>query len=156
LEIETTRFGLLQVQDDQIISVPSGILGFPEDKRYILFNHQDGSPFLWFQSIDHGGLAFVLIDPFLFKPDYEVQLSPEDCSVLELENGNEGLQGIQPLSIVNISRGEPKVITANLLGPVVFNLKKRLAKQVILDQKNYSHRFPIPLAKDEKSPIMRR
>ena len=102
--------------------------------------------------MDHGSLAFVLIDPFLIKPDYELQMSPEDYAMLVLEKGEEGLQGIQPMAIVNISKGEPRLITANLLGPVVINLKKKLAKQVILDHQNYSHRFPIPLAKDDKSP----
>lgn len=145
MDIETTRFGLLQVPEDEIIQMPFGILGFPEDKRYLLFNHKEDSSFFWFQSMDHGALAFVLMDPFLIKPDYEVQMSPEDCARLALEKGGEGLLGLQPMAIVNISRGEPRMITANLLGPVVINSKKRLAIQVILHHQNYSHRFAIPL-----------
>jgi flagellar assembly factor FliW len=155
LEIETTRFGFLHVREDQVIDVPSGILGFPEDKRYLLFNHQEGSPFWWFQSLDHGALAFVLIDPFLMMPDYELEMSTEDTAMLQLEKGEEGLKEIQPMAIVSISRGEPKVITANLLGPVVINLDKRVARQVVLDRHDYSHRFPVPLTRDEKSSVKR-
>ena len=152
MEIETTRFGILHVREDQVIDVPTGILGFPEDKRYLLFSHQEGSPFWWFQSLDHGALAFVLIDPFLIKTDYELEMSPEDTARLQLEKGEEGLKEIQPMVLVSISRGEPRVITANLLGPIVINLNKRVARQVVLDRQNYSHRFPVPLTKDEKSP----
>jgi len=149
LEIATTRFGIVHAREDQVIDVPSGILGFPEDRRYILFNHQEGSPFWWFQSLDHGALAFVLIDPFLIKPDYELQMSPEDTLLLQFDKDEGGLSKIQPMAIVSISREEPRVITANLLGPVVINLKKRVAKQVVLDRQNYSHRFPVPLTKDK-------
>ena len=149
MEIATTRFGIVHAREDQVIDVPSGILGFPEDRRYILFNHQEGSPFWWFQSLDHGALAFVLIDPFLIKPDYELQMSPEDTLLLQFDKDEGGLSKIQPMAIVSISREEPRVITANLLGPVVINLMKRVAKQVVLDRQNYSHRFPVPLTKDK-------
>jgi flagellar assembly factor FliW len=153
LEIETTRFGILHVREDQLIDLPSGILGFPEDKRYALFNHQEGSPFFWLQSMDHGALAFALIDPFLIKPDYELQVTPEDTAALQLEEGEGALRDVQPMVIVNISREEPRVITANLMGPVVINFKKRVAKQVVLDHQHYSHRFPITLAKDGENPV---
>ena len=150
MEIETTRFGTLQVPEDQVIDMPCGILGFPEDKRYVLFNHQEGSPFFWLQSMDHGALAFAVIDSFLVKPDYELHLSPEDTALLQMERGDGALREIQSMAIVNISRQEPRVITANLLGPVVINRGKRIAKQVVLDPKNYSHRYPIPPAQDKK------
>jgi len=132
-----------------VIDMPSGILGFPEDRRYVLFSHQEGSPFWWFQSLDHGSLAFVLIDPFLIEPDYELQMSPEDTAQLQIEKEEEGLSEIQSMAIVSISREEPRAITANLLGPVVINLKRRVAKQVVLDRQNYSHRFPVPLTRDK-------
>jgi flagellar assembly factor FliW len=132
--------------------MPTGIIGFPDDKRYILLEHKKGSIFLWFQSVDHASLAFVLIDPLLFKPDYEVHLNPDDTAALGLGNGNEGIEGIQPLAIVNILKTEPREITANLLGPIVLNLRKKLARQVILDHQRYSHRFPIPQVKEEKVP----
>jgi flagellar assembly factor FliW len=132
--------------------MPSGIIGFPDDKRYVLLEHKKGSSFLWFQSVDNGSLAFVLIDPFLFKPDYEIQLNPEDIVGLGLENGSEGIEGVQPLVIVNILKTEPRKMTANLLGPIVLNLRKKLARQVILHHQRYSHRFPIPQVKEEKDP----
>jgi flagellar assembly factor FliW len=149
LKIETTRFGTLDVEEDQIIHVASGLIGFPDDKRYVLMKHQENSPFFWFQSLDHGALAFVLTDPLLSESDYEIDLSPEDIAALELENGGGDMQGVQPMVIVNIPRSAPREMTMNLLGPVIFNLSRKVAKQIVLYQSSYSHRHPVLLAQQK-------
>ena len=141
MKVETSRFGTLDVLEDRIIHLPSGLFGFPEDKRYVLFEHKKGSPFFWLQSVDDSGLAFVLIDPLLVKPDYEIQISPEDLDELALK---EVPADIQTLVIVNITPGERVELTANLLGPIVVNVKKRLGKQIVLEEGKYSLRHPIP------------
>ncbi len=78
MKITTTRFGTLDIQEEQIIQVPAGIIGFPEYKRYVLLEHKKGSSFLWFQAVDNNALAFVLINAILFQPDYQFTLCPED------------------------------------------------------------------------------
>jgi len=144
LKIPTSRFGTIEIPEDQVIYVPSGLIGFPNQKRYVLREYKKGSPFIWFQAVDEGELAFVLIDPLLCKPDYEFQVNSEDRKTLEFTDSCERLQ---TLVIVNITPGEPMEVTANLLGPVVMNTKKKLAKQVILHQSSYSTRYPVPTAK---------
>ena len=104
---------------------------------------------MWLQSVDNGALAFVLIDPLLFKPDYKVEIGTEDAEELGLKNGGDEAQ---IMAIVNILKrgedGKPTAMTANLLGPIVINPEKKLAKQVVLFGGQYSHRHPIPLAKN--------
>lgn len=90
--------------------------------------------------MDNGSLAFVLIDPLLVTPDYEIQMSPEDMKELKVTDAPDG---IQTLVIVNITPGERVELTANLLGPIVINLEKKLAKQIILPDNQYSLRHPI-------------
>ena len=141
MKIETSRFGSLDLLEDKIIHVPSGLFGFPDSKRYTLFEHKEGSPFLWLQSVDNGSLAFVLIDPLLVKPDYEIQISPQDMKELQLTDAPDG---IQTLVIVNVTPGERVGLTANLLGPIVINVKKKLGKQIILSDNQYSLRHPLP------------
>lgn len=148
MEIHTSRFGVIKVQEDQIIWIPSGMIGFPDDKRFVLLEHKKGSPFLWLQSLDHPSLAFVLIDPVFFKPDYEIRINPEDTAELEL---NHTPNGIQTLVVVNISNASSMKIYANLLAPLVINTKKKLAKQVILYESPYSHQHAIPFIEEEKS-----
>jgi flagellar assembly factor FliW len=144
LKIPTRRFGTIEVAEDQVIYVPSGLIGFPSQKRYVLLEHKKGSPFVWFQAVDEEDLAFILLDPLLCKPDFELLISPEDRKALELSDSCEGMQ---TLVIVNVTSAGPLEITANLLGPVVMNVKKRLAKQIVLYQSPYSTRFPIPTVK---------
>ena len=144
MKIATRRFGTIEIQEDQVIYVPSGLIGFPNQRRYIFVEHRKGSPFVWFQSVDDEDLAFVLIDPLLFQPDYEIKISPEDRSALELSDSCEGLQ---TMVIVTIKTGEKAEVTANLLGPLLINSHKKLARQIILYQFPYSTRTPIPAVK---------
>ena len=140
MQIETRRFGTIAVEEEQIFHLPEGIIGFPEWTRYLLLNHRAGSPFLWFQSVENQDLAFVLMDPLDLVADYDIDLSPEDSDLLQLDQPVE----IKALVVVNISRQQPPEITANLLAPVVINSGKKIAKQVILYQSDYSVRHPVP------------
>jgi flagellar assembly factor FliW len=144
LKIPTSRFGTIDIPEDQVIYVPSGLIGFPNQKRYVLVEHKKGSPFIWFQAVDDEDLAFVLMDPLLCEPAYEIQVNSEDRKTLELPDSCEGLQ---IRVTVNITPGDPLKITANLLGPVAINLPKKLAKQIVLHQSSYSTRHPIPTIK---------
>ena len=139
--MQTTRFGEIDLSDEKIIHIPSGLIGFSDKSKYTLLEHKKGSPFLWLQSVEDGALAFVLIDPLLLKPDYELQIGPEDMKSLDL---TEAPDGIQTLVIVNITPGEKLELTANLLGPIVINVRKKLAKQIVLPDGRYSLRHPIP------------
>lgn len=144
MKIPTRRFGTVEIAQDQVVYVPEGLIGFPAQKRYVLLEHKKGSPFIWFQAVDEEDLAFLLLDPLLCKPDYEFLISPEDRKALELPDSCEGMQ---TLVIVNIAPAGSLEVTANLLGPVVMNVKKRLARQIVLYQSPYSTRFPIPMVK---------
>jgi flagellar assembly factor FliW len=141
VKIETSRFGTLDLLEDKVIQIPSGLFGFPESKRYTLLEHRKGSPFVWLQSVDNGSLAFVLVDPLLVKPDYEVQINPQDMDELQLADAPDG---IQTLVIVNIASGEKVQLTVNLLAPIVINVKQKSGKQIILSDNRYSLRHPIP------------
>jgi flagellar assembly factor FliW len=149
LKLSTSRFGTIDIQEDQIIHVPSGMIGFPDSRRFTLLEHKKGSPFWWLQSADDGSLAFVLIDPLLCKPDYEIKIDAEDKEALRLPDAS---NGIVTFVVVNISPVEPFEITVNLLGPLVINVQKKLGRQIALSNPEYSHRHPIPLKKNEKAP----
>lgn len=152
MKIPTSRFGTLEIREDQIIQMPLGIIGFPEYKRYVLLEHRKGSWFFWLQALDNASLAFVVINPLLFKPDYTFELSPEDREALDIQNGQPELQTLAIVNIINRDQEDGGIeITANLLGPIVVNIPKRLARQVVLENYPYSHRQPIPQIKNKGS-----
>jgi flagellar assembly factor FliW len=147
MEIETTRFGTIDVDDTRIINVPKGLLGFPHHTRFALIQTGQENYFFWLQSMDEPGLAFVVTDPGIFFKDYDVPVREETATDLQITDP----QAVQLFVICN------KVdnwLTGNLLGPIVVNAANRLAEQVVLTEKRWTTRQPllklqsdVPLAK---------
>jgi len=137
--INTKNFGEIEVTEESIIQFPDGILAFEDQKRFTIIENEDkDNPFQWLQSIDTPELAFVIINPFIFKKDYDFNI-PE--SVVEKLNINSS-EDVTIYSIVVVPE-DLKKMTANLSGPVIINAKKKLAKQIILDDKRYNTKYPI-------------
>jgi len=147
MEIQTTRFGTMTVDDSRIITVPKGLLGFPQFTRYALIQTGQENYFFWLQSVDEPGLAFVVTDPGIFFKDYDIPLRDETLADLQISDP----QAVQLFVICN------KVdnwLTGNLLGPIVVNAANCLAEQVVLTEKRWTTRQPllklqadVPLAK---------
>jgi flagellar assembly factor FliW len=141
VKIETTRFGRVDVPEEKVITMPQGLLGFPDKRRFCIFQQKKTSPFVWYQSLDDPALAFVMTDPWLFKPDYQV-----DLEVVIQAMGWDGDDDQAPLEcyvIVTIPRGAPERMTANLMGPVFLNPNTREAVQVVLSDEAYSLKYPL-------------
>jgi len=140
LKIETTRFGAIKIEEEKIIAMPFGMLGFPEDKRFVILQHKVDSPFFWYQSVDNPTLAFVITSPLLFWPDYEVDVGD---LIEEMSWDREEKDGYDLYVVVSIPKGLPEKITANLIGPILVNTKTRQAVQMVIPDSIYSHRSPI-------------
>jgi len=133
MKINTSRFGEIDVEAQSVVEMPEGMLGFGEFKKFVLIQHNQGSPFLWYQAVEEPNLAFVIVDPFTFFPDYEVMLTREDLDAL----GAVELGDLAVFTVVVIPEN-PEDMTANLRGPVLINVKNRIARQVVLNDERYS------------------
>lgn len=139
IKVKTTRFGEIEVEEKDVLTMPSGIIGFPDLNRYILIDHdKKDSPFKWLQSLDDGAIAFVVINPLLFKPDYTVEVSEAEVSDLAMEQEEDAV-----ISVIVTMPSNPANMTANLKAPLVFNLKNRMGKQIILNTSQYTTRHNI-------------
>ena len=148
MKIKTTRFGDVEIADNLILSLPEGILGFEDFKRYIILDHFDKeSPFKWLQSVEDPSLAFVITDPLIFVPEYKVKISKEEVNSIELSDASKAII----LAIVNIKRDHSE-ITINLQGPIVINPEEKLAKQVIIRESDYSVRHVI-FSKEQRETL---
>ena len=139
MEINTVRFGKIQVQENKVLSFPKGILGFSASRKFILFPHTEGSPFFWLQSTEDGSLAFVVINPQLVKSDYAINIEEHVLEELKAQH----VADLEVMCIVTIPHNQPQKMTINLLGPIIINAKKRCALQIICSDDRYSHRHPI-------------
>jgi len=141
LKVDTTRFGPITVDEQKIITMPSGMLGFPDEKRYAIVQHKENSPFFWYQSVDDPALAFVITSPFFFVPDYSV---PLDDAVNQMSWDDENIEEkVELYVVVNIPNGSPNKMTANLIGPILINTDTLQALQMVVTDSPYSHRFPL-------------
>ncbi|MEW6594412.1 MAG: flagellar assembly protein FliW [Thermodesulfobacteriota bacterium] len=137
--IDTSRFGRIIVNADRIITMTSPFLGFPESRRFVLRPHGQESPFLWLQSLDNPTLAFVVLHAASFLADYR----PKIPAAVLRELGSPGQDELETFVILTIPKGNPQQMTANLLGPVVMHVTRRLAKQVLLDPARYDACWPV-------------
>lgn len=134
--VETTRFGQITVEDQDIITFPEGMLGFSKIDEYVLVERADDSLFLWLQAIKKPSVAFPLLEPQILEKNYRVELADDDKKTLGLKD----LTHAKVYTIITIPT-DPTKMTANLKAPIVINLKKRLAKQIIL------HDMELPIRK---------
>ncbi|WP_427338113.1 flagellar assembly protein FliW [Caloranaerobacter sp. DY30410] len=132
--LNTKHFGQIEIDENSIITFPDGLLAFEKQKRFTIINNPDEEiPFKWLQSIDNPDLAFVIINPFLFKRDYEFDIPQSVVDKLDIKEEKDVLV----YSIVVVPEDITKM-TANLVGPIIINSKNKLGKQIILDDKRYT------------------
>lgn len=136
--LRTTRFGDLECPADKILTIPSGIIGFPASTRYLILDHDHDVPFKWLQSLDQAELAFVIVDPVWFKPDYQVTIALDEIGEL----GPAKEEDLVMFVILTIPPDDASRMTANLRGPVIVNAGSRMAKQLIL-REEYPTRAPV-------------
>ncbi|GMV50153.1 flagellar assembly protein FliW [Nitrospirales bacterium NOB] len=138
MKCQSSRFGAFEVKDDVLLVFPSGILGFPEWTRYVLLDHDTDAPFKWLQCVEAPELAFVVLDPAFFKPDYEIHIPTE--ALIEIQR--QGEDELSVVTILTIPSHDPQSVTANLRGPLVMNHRTRLCKQLVLSE-DLPTRYPL-------------
>jgi flagellar assembly factor FliW len=137
--IDSQVFGKIEYSEEELIVFEKPILGFDKDIKYLHVQQEDSVPFSWLQSVISPELAFMIIDPFLIFNDYSFKISDEDQKAIELEKPEDALVFV----IVSIPADNPKGITANLLAPIVINIKNNKAAQIILKSEKYSTKMPL-------------
>jgi len=134
MQVKTGRFGIIEVDTDRLLNFPQGMIGFPDLKKYFFVPVPDNKVFAWLQSFDDPEIAFLMVDPFVFFPDYDVRLDEITCESLQLKSADEAAL----LTVVTIpAREGVRGMTTNLLAPVVINHVQGLGQQVILDGSGY-------------------
>ncbi|MCK9273918.1 MAG: flagellar assembly protein FliW [Syntrophales bacterium] len=123
--------------ENRLIEMKRGILGFENLKRFVFLPQDETVPFWQLRSIETG-TVFVVINPFLIKPDYAPIIPGRDVRLLEIRKPSDVIL----MSIITVRR-EPLKATANLRAPIVINAKLRFAAQVVLEDEEYPLRYPL-------------
>lgn len=121
-----------------------GLLGFESVLDYELSAYDQETPFYWLRASSDPDLAFLVMEPGLLLDDYAFDLPDEEAQALNIQNPAD----ILVLVILTIPE-DPLQMSANLLGPLVFNRRTHLGRQLILDAQRYPLRFPVLPAEGE-------
>jgi flagellar assembly factor FliW len=134
------RFGEVEIDPAKILTFNEGIIGFHQFSRFVFIPLMEGTPFELLQAVDETTLAFVTINPFLFCPDYQFDVSDDDLADIQVKDKNELM-----IKVIVTLPDDLKQMTANLQGPILINEARLVAKQLVLHDSNYTtkHRvFP--------------
>ena len=146
-KVSTSRFGEIEVDEKKIVHFKDGIPAFEEEHEFVILPYEEDSPYYFMQSVNSPDLAFLLTIPFLFFPDYMFEIDESTVDELEIKNSD----AVFYYSMITIPNGSIRYMTANLLAPIVLNSDNMQAKQVVLENTNYTtkHRlFPEPAKRE--------
>lgn len=139
MNINAKYFGSISYEENQSIFIPAGLIGFEAYTRYlpIPFQEEDDS-MISLQSLDDETLSFILMNPFHIFPDYAPEISDQDLKELESDSPDD-----ISYYVVGTIRETVAASTVNLKAPLAVNALNRRAKQVILDQPEYTFRHAL-------------
>ena len=136
MQLESTRFGSIEIRDDAALAFPDGLIGLP-GKAWALLAHDDG-PFYWLHSLEDPDLALPVTNPWTFFLDYEVKISDEETAKL-------GIESPEHAAVLCVVRAGESLsdFTVNLVGPIVVHSEARVGGQFINEIGGYNVRQPL-------------
>ena len=163
MQIQTTRFGAVTIEEGDLIILPEGLLGFNDLRKFVILEDPDDLVFAWLQSCEKPQVAFPILEPELFSSEYKVRLNKTDRELIKLPAVASGAPGaadsksaavsvvasaktgdrsIRVFTIVTIPN-DVTLMTANLKAPIILNIASRLAKQVVTQDNDHPIKHPI-------------
>ena len=141
--IRTKQFGDVQFEEEDIFDFPNGLPGFEAEHRFLCIERPALRPVVFLQSVEQTDLCFITLPARSVDPSYQLEVAPEERTVLGLATGEAPVwqQSLACLAIICLpTDGAP---TANLLGPVVLSRETRKGVQSVRDDRRYSAMTPI-------------
>ncbi len=136
--IKTSRFGLVELKSEDVLTFSEGLLGFQDLRQFVLLDDPNDDIFAWLQSCELPSVAFPVLEPEIFGHKYVTSLNRSDFESLQLKAN----QLPAHLNIITIP-DDPTLMTANIKAPIVINLELKLARQCVLQDNNLAIKEPI-------------
>jgi flagellar assembly factor FliW len=123
-----SQSSIVPLEKEVIFQFDTGLPAFEDCKDFIFVLDESLQPFICMQSLNRDNLSFVCVDPFIINQDYTVRLSESIMESLDIASQEDVLV----LTVVTVNSDMTKT-TANLMGPLILNVKNNRGKQVILE-----------------------
>ncbi|HZL87483.1 MAG TPA: flagellar assembly protein FliW [Pirellulaceae bacterium] len=122
--LETSRFGAVDVEVEDILHFPDGLIGFEDQRHWVLLADEQNESLGWLQSVRSSHVALPVVSPRRFAADYQVRIVKSQLLRLELEQTHQAF-------VLNVINRHDEQFTVNLKAPVIINLDRRLGRQVV-------------------------
>jgi flagellar assembly factor FliW len=141
MQINSQRFGVVELEDDAVLTFASGIIGFSREHAFALIPHQSSPYLAWLQSVTTPELAFPVVSAHAFGDKYPDVPVGDAAAAAGVQGSNEDYA-----VLVVLCAPIGQAATVNLLAPVVVNARTRTGAQVILEGSRFSTRevFVLP------------
>lgn len=141
MKVRTHRFGTLDVEKEDLIRFPEGLVGLSRLKEFVLFRDPTSPDLYWLQSVEQSEFAFATLHSSKIEPGYAFEWDALDLGNLELDSMSQA----EVFVILNRVNG---AFTANLKGPVIINAMKMIGKQVVLRDGRFDVRHPLQVVEE--------
>jgi flagellar assembly factor FliW len=138
-ETETRNFGTISFSPESVFDFPNGLPGFEDRRRFVPVQDPRTAPIVFLQSLDDPSLCFTSLPIWVIDPDYTLRILEPDLETMHFPPDYQPRIGADVLCLALLSIRQTGT-TANLLAPVVVNLKNYKAVQAVSTERNYSHR----------------
>jgi len=146
---ETKNFGTIAYEMESVVEFPAGLPGFETRRQFVPLCLPDMNPLICLQSLEDAGLCFLTLPVLAVDRQYQLRVSPEDRERVGLPAGRTLRIGEDVLCLAVLSLRESGP-TANLLGPLVVNLRNRQGVQAVAPESGYSHQHALV---PEEAPV---
>ncbi len=124
--VSTTRFGQIDVAQDQIILFPQGLIGFETCRHWVILPDSVNPDVAWLQSVSQGQVALPIMSPRKLASEYKVNVSRRQLTPISMHSSDR-------VFVLTIISKTGKTLTTNLRSPIIINMTRRLACQVVTD-----------------------
>lgn len=124
MEVNTTRFGPLEVEAEDLILFPSGLMGLEDCRQWVLLTDAGNECLGWLQSATRPEVALAVVSPRRFVPQYQLRVPRSELEPLRLDE-------VRQAQVLVVLSKNGEAITLNLKAPLVINPERRLGRQVI-------------------------
>jgi flagellar assembly factor FliW len=142
---DSTSFGRLAYKPDSIVEFPNGLPGFEERRQFLVVTFPHTEPLVFLQSLEDAGLCFVTLPVLSIDRQYHLEMNEDDLKSVGLAARRQPRIGadVACLAVLTLQRSGT---TANLLAPVVINIRNLKAVQAIAQGCGYSHQHVLRTA----------
>ena len=147
MKVQSSRFGTIELDDQEVIRFPAGLIGFPDETSFVMLRPKPESPIAWLHSTQTSWFALPVVSADVLQADLTGTIS-------EATKASGLVSSDEPYAVMAVlnAPGAGVPASVNLMAPIIVNAETRQGAQLLLESSNYSTQEPFVLKTVETRP----